>query len=182
MPEAPGIQVHAGFGEQSGSVEIIGKCFRYFAHGVVIGLGGLAAIGLGIGGKTQRHGPYVGLFGRRSVGREIHSLLDGGMGRRETLVAGGIVVVGADCFRHSPIGHRQFGIELRRALKRARCFVVIEGVNLAQPLIKKLLGLRIAGRDRVMKVAIAGHQGGRLRLRVRGMVLRHCQTAHRKDE
>ena len=148
----------------------------------MIGLGGLAAVGLGIGGETQRHGLYVGLFDRRSVGRKIDGFLNGGVRRGETLVAGGIVVVGSDGLRHSPISHRQFGIEICRALKRARRFVVVEGVNQAQPLIKELLGLRIFGRDRMMKVSITGHQGGRLRCRMRGMVLCHCQSAYRKDE
>jgi hypothetical protein len=59
---------------------------------------------------------------------------------------------------------------------------VIEGVNLAQPLIKELLSLQVLGRDRVMKVSITGHQGGGFRGRVRGVVLRHCQSAYRKDE
>jgi hypothetical protein len=59
---------------------------------------------------------------------------------------------------------------------------VVEGVNLAQPLIKKLLGLRVAGRDPMVKIAIAGHQGGRFRWRGRGMVLRYCQAAHRNHE
>jgi hypothetical protein len=33
-----------------------------------------------------------------------------------------------------------------------------------------------------MKIAIAGHQSGGLRLLVRRMILRYCKAAHRKGE
>jgi hypothetical protein len=112
MPQAPGVQVHAGFREQRSGIEIVRKVLRDFAHGVVIGLGCLPAIGLGIRGETQRHGLDVGLFDRRSSGREIDSLLNGGMRRHETLVTGGIIVVWADCLGHPPIRHGKLGIEV----------------------------------------------------------------------
>ena len=71
----------------------------------------------------------------------------------EALVAGGIVVVRAYRFSHSPVRHGQLGIELGGALKGTRGLIVVEGVNLAQALIEKLLRLRILGRDRMMQVA-----------------------------
>ena len=141
-----------------------GKFFDHLAHGIVIGLGRLPAVGFGIGRETQRHGLDVGLLGGRSAGREIDRLLDGVVRRGETLVAGGIVVVRSYGLGHSPIGHGQFGIEFGGALKRARGLIVIEGVDQAQSLIKELLGLRIFGGDGMMQVSQSGHQSGRLRL------------------
>jgi len=111
----------------------------------VIGLGRLPAVRLGIGRKTQRHGLDVNLLSGRSVTREINRLLDGRMGRCETVVAGGIVVVGPYGLGHSPIGHGQFAVKICGTLKRARRFVVVESVDLAQSLIKELLGLRVVG-------------------------------------
>ncbi len=83
----------------------------------MIRLGRLPAVGLGIGRETQRHGLDVGLFGRRSAAREIDGLLNGVVRFGETLVAGGIVVVRPYGFRHSPIGHGEFGIEIGGALE-----------------------------------------------------------------
>jgi hypothetical protein len=165
------MKVHAGFGEQRSRIEVIRKLLDHFAHGVVIGLGRLPAVRLGIGRKTQRHGLDVSLLGGRSATREINRLLDSRMGRCETVVAGGIVVVGPYGLGYSPIGHGQFGVKICGALKRARCFVVVESIDLTQSLIEELLGLRVVGRYRVMQVAIALHQSRRLRLSVRRMIL-----------
>ena len=111
----------------------------------MICLGRLPAVGLGIGRKTQRHGFDVCLLGGRSATREINRLLNSRVGCCETVVAGGIVVVGSHSLSHSPIGHRQFGVKICGTLKRARRFVVVESVDLTQPLIKELLGLRVFG-------------------------------------
>jgi hypothetical protein len=67
------------------------------------------------------------------------------MGRCETVVAGGIVVVGPYRLGHSPIGHGQLGVKICSTLKRARRLVVVESVDLTQSLVKELLGLRIVG-------------------------------------
>ena len=144
-PQTPGMKVHAGFGEQRSRVEVVRKLLDHFAHGAVIGLGRLPAVRLGIGRKTQCHGLDVSLLSGRSATREINRLLDGRMSRCEAVVAGGIVVVGSYGLGHSPIGHGQFGVKICGTLKRARRFVVVESVDLTQPLIKELLGLRVFG-------------------------------------
>ena len=144
-PQTPGMKVHAGFGEQRSRVEVVRKLLDHFAHGAVIGLGRLPAVRLGIGRKTQCHGLDVSLLSGRSATREINRLLDGRMSRCEAVVAGGIVVVGSYGLGHSPIGHGQFGVKICGTLKGARRFVVVESVDLTQPLIKELLGLRVFG-------------------------------------
>src|SRR6266851_4514275 len=134
-PQTPGMKVHAVFGEQRSRVEVVRKLLDQFAHGAVIGLGRLPAVRLGIGWEPQRHGLDVSLLGGRSATREINRLLDGRMGRCETVVAGGIVVVGSYGLGHSPIGHGQFGVKIRGMLKRARRFVMVESVDLTQSLV-----------------------------------------------
>jgi hypothetical protein len=71
------------------------------------------------------------------------------------------------------------GSRSARAETSAR-FVVVEGENLAH-LVKNRWACGF-GRNRMKKVAVAGHQSGWLRLLVREMILRHCQTAYRKGE
>ena len=117
MPEAPGMQVHAGFGEQRGGVQVIGKVLRHLTHGVVISLGCLSAVRFRICRKTQRHGLDVGLLRRRSVAREIDSLLNGVVRFDKTFVAGRIVVVRPYGFGDAPLRHRQLGVKLGGAMK-----------------------------------------------------------------
>ena len=68
MPQTPRVQIHAGLREQGGRIQIVGKVLDHFAHGIVIGLSSLPAVGFGIGRKSQRHGMDVGLLGGRSIG------------------------------------------------------------------------------------------------------------------
>lgn len=91
VPQAPGVQIHTGFGEQRGRIQVIGKFRRHSAHGIVISLGRLPAIGFGIRREPQRHGLNVGLLRRRSVVRELHRFLDGTVCLGKAVVAGGIV-------------------------------------------------------------------------------------------
>ena len=88
-----------------------------------------------------------------------------------------IIVVRSNGFRDAPVGHRQLGIEFGGVLERSCRLVMIEGINKAQPLIKKLLRLRIMRGNRVMKIAQARHQRDRVSLCVRGMILRHRAQA-----
>ena len=89
----------------------------------------------------------------------------------KAVVARGIVVIRANGLRNAPKRHRQFGVKFARALEGARRFVVIERVNLPQALVEERLRLRVLRRDRVMPVAVAGHQrSGGLGFRRRGMV------------
>ena len=61
MPQAPGVKIHARFGEESSGVEVIREFLCNFAHGIVISLGSLSAVGVSAG-KAQRHSLDVGLF------------------------------------------------------------------------------------------------------------------------
>src|ERR1700746_17065 len=104
------------------------------------------------------------------------------MGPCETVITGGIVVVGAYSLGHSPISHGQFGVKICGTLKRARRFVVVESVDLTKSLIKELLGLRVVSRYRVMQVAIATHQNRWLRLSVSRMILCGDHAAEKQTE
>jgi hypothetical protein len=53
-------------------------------------------------------------------------------------------------------------------LKRTRRFIVVEGVDKAQSLVKKLLRLRIVRGNRVMEIAQPGYERDRTGLGVRG--------------
>ena len=61
MPQAPGMKIHSRFGEESSGVEVIREFLCNFAHGIVISLGSLSAVGVSAG-KAQRHSLDVGLF------------------------------------------------------------------------------------------------------------------------
>ena len=165
------MQVHTGLGEQRGRVQVIGKILYHFAHSIVISLGRLPAIRLGIGGKAQHHSLNVGLLDGRSVGREIDCFLDGVVCRRETLVAGRIVVIRAYSFRDAPVGDGQLGVEIGSALKRARRLIVVEGVDQTQSLIEKLLRLLVACGYGMMQVSQPRHQRCRFGLGVIHVIL-----------
>jgi len=64
-------------------------------------------------------------------------------------------------------------------LKRARSFVVVEGVDEAQSLIEELLRLRLVRRDRVMKITQARYEGERKGFGLCGMIL--CGGNERKQ-
>ena len=184
MPESPGMQVHAGLGEERGGVEVVGKIGGDLPHGVVIVLGGFLQIGIRIGGKALRHRLNVGLLAGRGSGRQIDRFLHRVMRVLETVRVGGIVVVRSDRLGDAPVGHRQLGIEFGGMLKRARGLVVIEAIDEAQSLIEELLRLRIVRGDRVMKIAQSGDQrdGMSLGMSVSSMILRRraqAQQTHR---
>ena len=61
MPQAPGMKIHARFGEESSGIEVIRKLLRDFAHGIVISLCRLPAVSISAR-KTQRNRLDVGLF------------------------------------------------------------------------------------------------------------------------
>src|SRR5437879_12060402 len=70
-PEPPGMQVHSGFGEQRGGVEIVGETLYDVAHGIAILFRGGVQIGFGIGGKRsgeRRGGKEDGWYVWRSRG------------------------------------------------------------------------------------------------------------------
>ena len=142
MPQAPRVQIHAGFGKQGGGVEIVGVILRNFAHGVVIVFGGFLQIGLGIGGKALGHGGNVGAFGLGGIGAEVDRFLDRFVRLLETVFTGGIVVVGANGLGDAPVGHGEFGIEFGGLLEGARGFIVVEGVDQAESLIEEFLCCR----------------------------------------
>src|SRR5882762_3177849 len=89
-------------------------------------------------------------------------LRNGGVRLLEPLVAGWVVVVGTDGLGDAPIGHRELGIEVRRALERPRRLIVVEGVYVAQSLIEKLLGFRALRGHGMMLLANAAHESSRL--------------------
>jgi hypothetical protein len=111
------VQVHPGLGEQRSRIQIVGKVLDHFAHGIVIRLGRLPAVGSGIGRESQRHGLNVSLLGGRRTSREIDRFLDRIVGLGKALIAGGIVVVRSHGLSHSPVRHSEFGIELGGALE-----------------------------------------------------------------
>jgi hypothetical protein len=139
------MKVHARLGKQRGRIEVIRILLRDFAHGIVIFLGRLAQVCLWIRGEALGHCLDVVLLGRRSARRQVHGFLDRIVRLLEALFAGRIVVIGSHRFGDAPIRDRQFRIEVRRALKRTRRFVMIEGVDQTQALIEKILGLRVFG-------------------------------------
>ncbi len=59
---------------------------------------------------------------------------------------------------------------------------MVEGVDQAQSLIEKLLGLRVAGGDRMVEVSQSGHQSCRLGLVVGRMVLSESHTAEQHSK
>ena len=157
-PESPGMQVHSGFGEQRGGIKIVGEALHHVAHGIAILFRGGAQIGFRIGRKALSQCGDVGLVALGSIGAERLRFLDGGVGLRKTVFAGGIVIIGAHRFGDAPIRHGEFGIELGGTPERAHGFVVIESVDEPQALIEKCLRWRVLGGDRVMPIAVAGHQ------------------------
>src|SRR5581483_4502529 len=70
----------------------------------------------------------------------------------------------------------------RCMLERARRLVVIEGVDVAKPLIEELLRFRVLCGDRVMQVSQACHQSDRLALHGMGMILRERRNAQYEPE
>ena len=166
------MQIHSRLGKERGRIEIVGEALHHVAHGVAILFRGVAQIRFGIGREALGQRVDVRLVALGSIGGERLRFLDGGVRLREAVFAGGIVVIRPHRFRDAPKRHRHFGIELARALEGAHGFRVIEGVNLAQPLVEERLRLRVLRRDRVMPIAVAGHQrGGGLGLcRHRGMI------------
>jgi hypothetical protein len=66
-------------------------------------------------------------------------------------------------------------------LKRTRSLVMVEAVNKSQPLVKKLLRLRILRGDRVMQVAEAGYEGDGVSLSMRLMILRGGASANQNS-
>jgi hypothetical protein len=179
------MQVHSRLGEQRGGIEVIGEALHDFAHGIAILFGGGAQIGFGIGGKALGQRGDVGFVALGSIGGERLRFRDGGVGLHKTVFAGGIVVVGADGFGDAPIGHGEFGVELGGALEGARGLVVIEGVDLSQPLIEEGLRLRVLGGDGVMPIAVTGHECGGFCFggsRVLRMLLRESGSGQREDK
>src|SRR6202030_1454445 len=84
-----------------------------------------------------------------------------------------------------PIRHGQFGVELRGALEGAGGFVVIEGVDEPQALVEEGLRLRVLGGDRMMPIAVAGHERGGFWFGgggVVGVLLREGRNRQRKNE
>ena len=153
IPQSPGMQVHAGLGEKSCCVEIVGELVRHLAHGVVIILGRFLQIGDGVGRKALRHGLDIGLLAGRGCSGKLDRLLNGVVRPFITLRVCRIVIVGTYGFRDSPIGHGQFRIQLRCVLEGARGLIVIESVDETQPLIEEFLCFEIVSRYRMMKIA-----------------------------
>ena len=100
----------------------------------------------------------------------------------ETIIAGRIVVVRTNRFGHTPIRHRQLGIEFRGMAEGACCLIVIEGVDESQSLIKEFLRLGIAGRDGMVQIAQAGHHGHWPRLSMIRVVLGRKSAAKQQGE
>ncbi len=166
------MQVHPGFGKQSGRIQVVGEFRRDLAHGVVIFLSGFLQIGIRIRRKPLGHRLDVGLLAGRSSRGQVHGFLHGIVRMLVTVGIGGIVVVRSHGLGDTPVGHRQLGIEFRGVLERARRLVMVEGINKAQSLIKELLRLRIVSGNRVMEIAQPRHQRDRVGLPMRGMILR----------
>src|SRR6266576_306018 len=182
MPQAPGMQIHSRLGEEGGSVEIIGKGSGHITHGIAIGLSRFPTISLWVFRKALGHCSDVGLLVGWGAGRQLDGFLNGFVRSLETIVAGGIVVVRTNCFCDPPERHREFRIEFCCPLERTGGLVVIEGVDQTQSLVEELLGLHILGRNRMMKLAQAGHQRSRFGCgRMSGM-LRYCERATSYDK
>src|SRR5258708_15859505 len=98
----------------------------------------------------------------------------------EAVGIGRIVVVWSHGFRYPPIGHCRLGIALGGVPERPRGLFVVKGKDVAQALVKELLRLRIAGRDRMMQVSQAGDQGYGLSLVVPMVLRRRAQCT--KDQ
>lgn len=177
VPQSPGMQVHARFGEQGCGIQVIGELARHFAHGVPIVFGGFLQIGIWIGRKAPGHRLNVGMLGGRS--RQIDGFPDSITGTLETLWIGRIVIVRSDGFGDSPVGHGQGRIEFGGLLERAGRLVVIEGVDEAEPLIEEFLRFRIMRGYRVVQVAKAGDQRNHVTLSVQ-VILRCAGQGEQK--
>src|SRR5258708_38644805 len=95
----------------------------------------------------------------------------------------GIVIVRSYRFGDTPIRHGKFGIEFGGMLKRTCCFVVIEGIDESQPLIEKLLCLRVLRRNRVMQISQTSYQHDGSGLSMRRMILAlSCQARQKAEE
>src|SRR5580700_8088414 len=97
----------------------------------------------------------------------------------ETVVAGGVVVIWADGLSDSPVGDGEIGVQLSRATKRTRGFIVIERVNETQSLIEKPLRFRILSGNGMVSIPETGHEGdGPFVRRVRRMFLGPKRKTH----
>src|SRR5205823_1558712 len=129
-----------------------------FAHGVTVLLGCLMTVGIRVGWKALRQRRYPGALAGRRIGGQILSLLDGIVCFLEPLRISRIVVIRANRFRYAPVSHCHFRIKFGGVLERTRGFIMIEGIDIAPALVKKLLGFRIGGGNWMMQVTKSLHQ------------------------
>ena len=115
-------------------------------------------VGIGVGWKALGQRCYPGAFARRRIGRQILRLLNGIVRFLEPFRISRIVVIRANRFSYAPVSHCHFRIKLGGVLERTRGFIVIEGIDIAQALVKKLLRLGIGGGDWMMQVTKSLHQ------------------------
>jgi hypothetical protein len=163
MPQSPRMQVHPRLREQRRRIQIVGIVLHHLAHRVPIFFRGLPQIGLRIRRKAFRHRQNIAAFRVGGIATQVHRLLNRIMRPLEAVCARRIVVVRSHRLRNSPVRHRQFRIECRRFLKRARRLVMVERVDQAQSLIEKPLRFRVLRRNRMMQIAQARHHRDRLR-------------------
>ena len=151
-PEAPGAQIHQGFGEERGGVEIVGICGAERAHRIGVGLVARSPLA-GPGLVAHRERVDVVPLGVTRALQSGHGTLDGARGG--PLARGGErrVDVGAERQGHAPVGHGEIRIEARGLLEGAPRLVVVEGVDEAQALIEVALGERGGGGDRVRVIS-----------------------------
>jgi len=84
------------------------------------------------------------------------------VGLLEAVFAGWVVVVRTDGLGDPPICHRELGVQIGCALERTGGLIVVEGVDVAQSLIKELLRLPVLRGNRMMLLANAAHESCRL--------------------
>src|SRR5262249_3605669 len=95
---------------------------------------------------------------------------------------GRIVVVRPYPLRPSPVSHCHLRVEVGCMLKGTSSFIVIKGEDQPQPLIEKLLRLRIFGRNRMMQIAQPRHERDRTSHRLHGMFLSKTGGAQSQNQ
>ena len=158
MPKSPRMQIHARFRKQRSRIQVVGVVLHQLTHRVTIFFRRLLQIRLRVRWKAFRHRGNIFALARRGICRQTLRLHNFLVSLLEAVFAGGIVVVRPYRLGDAPMRHRQRGVQLRRALKRARRFIMVESVNVAQPLVEKLLRFRVHSRHRMVLLADPAHQ------------------------
>ena len=153
--QLPWVDVHARFGKQSCSVEVVGIFSAELPHGIAVReIERLQVFAVRIADVSLGKRLDVRALLRRRF--HLECFLDRLVGLDLARLVHRHVVIGADREGDSPLRHRQVRIKLRSF---GKCFLrlgVIEGVDQAQPFVEIFLRERIGSAHHVMGIAHSG--------------------------